>query len=201
MFNSYGGALGNAALLAQYGFALEANEADVLVFAGASREGTGAGGGSGHAGPGAAAADAGVARAWARAAPATLWDGSGLVYGGAGWHLNADGKISAGLWLHCALLAMGGGDRGAEDAAAVLLGLARVQLELEEDSSDQSGSSCESSNRESPSGKEIRRVTGTPESAAALCALCLTVVDLCDSRRMQIGIGRVDLDLALDVGC
>ncbi|KAF7971288.1 hypothetical protein HWV62_21542 [Athelia sp. TMB] len=193
VLNSYG-ALGNAALLAQYGFALEANEADELVF-------VFAGGGGSAAGPGAAAeADAGVARAWGRARPAALWDASGLVFGGAGWRLNADGKISEGLWLHCALRALEGGDGawGAEDMVPALLGLAREQLALEEGSSDSSGSSCESSNRASRSGIAIRRVSGTPDPAAALVGLCRTVVDLCDSRRMQIGIGRVDLDLALD---
>ncbi|KAF7973639.1 hypothetical protein HWV62_14712 [Athelia sp. TMB] len=195
VLNSYG-ALGNAALLAQYGFALEANEADEVVF-------VFAGGGGSAAGPGAAAeADAGVARAWGRARPAALWDASGLVFGGAGWRLNADGKISEGLWVHCALRALGGGGgaRGEDvDAMPALLGLAREQLALEEGSSDWSGSSCESSNRASRSGIAIRRPNDSPDPAAALVRLCRTVVDLCDSRRMQIGIGRVDLDLALDV--
>lgn len=140
VMNTYGARLTNGALLAQYGFALEANENDCIVFtwdeacagvrapAGGSRCPASAPGSREATGPAFQTLYAAVAREWEASTPATVWNGSGLVYadvggrggrryggwGDGGWtgRLNADGRICEGLWLFCAVAAltvMGGG--------------------------------------------------------------------------------------------
>ncbi|KZP26657.1 hypothetical protein FIBSPDRAFT_342390 [Athelia psychrophila] len=234
VLNTYGGALGNGALLAQYGFALAANERDAVVFTwadcvrAASSRARGTGAGDRWATPGFQAC-AGVARAWAAAVPATLWDGSGLVYvdanakrGGYGgreaaWQgrVNADGRICEGLWVFCALASgisaslPGPGHRDIDyaagsDVVAQLGELAGLQLALEGasyggDDGWESDGMGGGLRLGDPAADPERRPSRRPDRVGAVGRVVRTVVDLCDSRRTQL-IGHTDLAAALDVG-
>ena len=112
VFNTYERGLTNAQLLSQYGFALDANENNVVRVDGVVR-------------------DEATIRLWARLvgewAGSPGWDDLALVYGDADGvpKINADGEISHGFWLLALSVAVQG--LGASDTSCVA---ARMQEQL-----------------------------------------------------------------------